>query len=440
MGIFSSLFRMAPPQEAIMLRESVPGVPESTMPSESPTPGSGSYEENIVVPNRYHAALTISAFHRAVELRAKTVAQFEPQFQRMNYEGGNYMCDMKGYGRRLNYLLQIEPNPLMTASTFWQQMSINRMMLGNAYAYLERNEFGDVVRIWFAGYGSYNSAAGTYTLTFATDKGIANCVEVPASDVLHWPNTFREPNGYLGIPTITYIINTLSLIATEKRQALETAAKGGRMKLIIGEDPDGTVGAISKGLFDKAKMDDYAKEIEQKLYRNDVLAMRALKTVQNISMSAQDQQMVELLRISEDNIAQFTGTPRSLLMLDTNSHYTTYRDATMEYLTRTVAPDVDELEQEVSRKMIGFDGYGTFRFRMCDVPLLRLDKEAQAKVDEMRMKTGSATTNEIRKQYDLPSVKGGDIVYISTNLAELGSEKLRGSAGGAKSRETETND
>jgi hypothetical protein len=33
--------------------------------------------------------------------------------------------------------------------------------------------------------------------------------------------------------------------------------------------------------------------------------------------------------------------------------------------------------------------------------------------------------NEIRQQYDRPAVEGGDTIYVSTNLAELGSEKLR---------------
>jgi hypothetical protein len=40
--------------------------------------------------------------------------------------------------------------------------------------------------------------------------------------------------------------------------------------------------------------------------------------------------------------------------------------------------------------------------------------------------------NELRKQYDMPAVKDGDIVYVITNLAELGSAKLRDVAGGGR--------
>ena len=65
------------------------------------------------------------------------------------------------------------------------------------------------------------------------------------------------------------------------------------------------------------------------------------------------------------------------------------------------------------------------RFHLCELPLLRMDLEKQAKVDQMHLQMGW-TVNEIRAQYDLPSVKDGDKVYISTNVAELGSEKLSG--------------
>jgi hypothetical protein len=113
-------------------------------------------------------------------------------------------------------------------------------------------------------------------------------------------------------------------------------------------------------------------------------------------------------------------------MLDTNSHYTTYTNATLEYLQRTVQPDITEMEQEMNRKLLTRDDFGKRRIHMCEQPLLRLDKEAQAKVDQLQLQTGAATVNEIRAQYDRPAVEGGDIIYVSTNLAELGSPKLSG--------------
>ena len=64
-----------------------------------------------------------------------------------------------------------------------------------------------------------------------------------------------------------------------------------------------------------------------------------------------------------------------------------------------------------------------------------MDPERQAKVDQLHLQMGW-TVNEIRADHDLPAVDKGNIVYVSTNLAELGSKKLSETGAG---RPTENN-
>ena len=181
-------------------------------------------------------------------------------------------------------------------------------------------------------------------------------------------------------------------------------------------------------MMNKGEIDKYAKELNDRVYEQDIIGIRGLDALHNISMTSQDMQLMEHMNMGLDDVARYFGTPRPMLMLDTNSHYTTYTNATLEYLQRTVQPDVTEMEQEMNRKLLRREDFGRRRIHMCEQPLLRLDKEAQAKVDQLQLQTGAATVNEIRAQYDRPAVEGGDIIYVSTNLAELGSEKLRGSS------------
>jgi HK97 family phage portal protein len=362
-----------------------------------------------------------------VELRAKTEAQFAIQYQRKNKEGGNFMPDMWGPGKTINYLLQVQPNPISTAASLIEQVVIRRLLLGNAFIYIERDEWKDPMNLWLAECGGYDEITGTYTITYLGENGVRFKVNAPRRDVLHFANTFRYQNGFWGISTIKYAYDTLSLIKTESNQSLETAAKGGRVKLIIGEQqPASGYSPISQGLFDPKQMKQYAQEVNEEIYKQDVVSLRGLDKVQNISMSAQDMQLMEHMNMGLDDVARFFGTPRPLLMLDTNSHYTTYTNATLEYLQRTVQPDITEMEQEMNRKLLTRDDFGKRRIHMCEQPMLRLDKEAQAKVDKMQLETGAATVNEIRAQYDRPAVEGGDTIYVSTNLAELGSPKLSG--------------
>ena len=389
----------------------------------------GSFKEKVVRVDNPNQSLTVSAVYRAVELKAKTLGSMEMQYQRRDSAGGNFVAHMYGDGRTLNWLLQKQANPIMTGCELFQQMSIHRELLGNAFVYIERDEYGKPLHLWLALCGGYNPMTGTYTLTWNTDRGMVNRAEVPAADVIHWRNTYRHYDGYMGIPTHVYAIQTLSMIATQKALATETAAKGGRVKLLIGEEKGTQLGL---GLYNKNEMQKYADEIDDRIYVKDVTALRGLDKVIPISMTAQDMQMMDMLGISLDDCARYYATPRPLLMLDTNSHYNDYTNATMEYLQRTIAPLARELEDLFDTKFLTQYDFGQRRFHMCELPLLRMDLEKQAKVDQMHLQMGW-TVNEIRNQYDMPAIEKGDTPYVSTNLAELGSEKLSKNGNSAES-------
>ena len=407
------------------------GVPVSTDPNHPTNKkevAGGDYQENIVHARSPRVALTVSAVYRAVELRAKTIGQMQMQYQYRSKEGGNFVMDVAkprggqvSFGTRLNYLLQVEPNPMMTAQSMWEQVTINRLMLGNGFIYIERDELGEPKYLWLAECGGYNLGTRKYTITYMSELGIVKNKIVDADDILHFPNTYRERNGFWGISTLRFAFDTLSLIKTEGKLALETAAKGGRVKGFISEEQqNGTVSPIAAGLFDKAESDRYAQEIQNKLYAgHDILSLRGMNKFQNISLTAQDMQMMEILGMSLDDVARFYATPRPLLMMDTNSHYTTYTNATMEYLSRTIAPDGAEMEAECFRKFLSIYDFGQHRFHLCEQPLLRMDKEAQAKVDMLNLQTAAKTPNEIRAEHDMPAVEGGDEPLAAANLMTL---------------------
>jgi hypothetical protein len=67
--------------------------------------------------------------------------------------------------------------------------------------------------------------------------------------------------------------------------------------------------------------------------------------------------------------------------------------------------------------------------------LRRLDAKGQAEIDKLHLESGWSV-NELRSQYDLPNIPDGDSHYVSTNLAEVGSEKLRSNGGGQPSQTT----
>ena len=421
--IFANLFRFKQ-------REATPGVPSSTMPADNGKQAvqGGDYQERIAYVRSPEQALVVGAVYRAVNLRADTMGVMPVQYQKKDFEGGNFVQDMRGLGKRINYLLQEEPNPLMSAVDMWKLVEINRLFYGNGFVYVERDEFGFPLHLWLVSNGGYNIATGRYvSIVYLTDHGYETLTDVPREDVLHFANTFRYQNGLWGIPTLQYAIETLSLNRTLRSQALETAAKGGRVKLIIGEEkPASGQGTLAFGLMNKGEMDSYAQELQKKMYSgHDILAIRGLDKVQNISMTSAEMQMFEQVGATNDDVARFFGVPRPLLMLDTNSHYNDYQNATMEFHTRTILPLKTGNEKEIARKMIPLPGedplkrYGTYRIHICEDPLMVMDPERRAKVAQLKMMAGINTINEARRDFDMPAVEDGDVPMASANLMTL---------------------
>ena len=91
-----------------------PGVPASTAPTPQPAPKGANWEANIVRPYG-RSSLLIPTWTRCVTLIMQTMGQMVTQYQRMNGKGGNFIEDRYGKNGLLNYLLQVRPNPLMTA-------------------------------------------------------------------------------------------------------------------------------------------------------------------------------------------------------------------------------------------------------------------------------------------------------------------------------------
>ena len=384
------------------------------------------YQEHINVVTSEEKALRIASFYRCVTLRAETMAQLTCEYQSLNRAGGNYIQNNFGRSGELNYLLQVSPNPLTTAFDLWRQVEIETIMRGNAFILIERDEEGWPRAFWLARCGGYIPSTNQYNLTWMVPGGQMN-KNIPAADVIHIPNTFKTADGFMGIPTLQYAADMLSLSATLDREALESAAKGGKVKLILQQDKVPMRGLSNSGV-KKSELVKYAQEVEEAIYSHDVIGLHGITNVSPISMNANEMQLFEQRQFGVSEICRMLGVPRSLNMDGSNSSYKTPEADRLDFLMNCIQPKRRLIEDELNRKLLTRLDFGKRRIHLCELPLLMFDKKTQAEINEIYMRTGVMTVNEIRKQFDMPAVDGGDTIYLSTNLAELGSDKLRGGA------------
>lgn len=429
MNFFSHLFTPTASMP-VLHREATPGIPSTTNPNAPENKADvrgGDWNANVVIPTG-RRSLLIPAWCRGVSLIMQTMGQLKVQWQTKNPAGGNFIeDDYSPLGTKINYMLQVRPNPLMTASEMQQQIEFNKIYWGNAYVYIERNEYEDPIALWLChgATGGYNPLMDTYNLTYNGLGGPKVLVNEPSRNILHFKNVFLTDDGYHGIPMIWVAMNTLSIAATGNDQALQDLAKGGKMKLVLGEQPKGSQGLLSGGLYSKEQSDAYAKEFEQQMYSHDVVSLRGLDKIQVISQTSQQLQLLEQRQMEVSEIARILGVPRIMMMEEQGSNYKMPEHATQEFMLRTIQPRICTMEDELNSKLLRPEDFNKRRIHLCELALRRLDAKGQAEIDKLHLESGWSP-NEVRAQYDLPSVKGGDDHFVNAQLGPLGSNKING--------------
>lgn len=379
------------------------------------------------------SSLLIPAWYRGVSLRMQTMGQMVVQYQRRSKAGGNYAEDDYGQNGYLNYLLQVRPNPLMTASQMMEQIEFRKIFYGNAYVYLERDVSGQLAAMWLCTHGIYQEGQDQYVLTYHTPQGDIT-VEADRGDVLHFKNIFLRDNFVDGMPVIQYALKSLQIAGTADQQSLQDMAKGGRYKLLVREDtqPSLSYGASAAGRADQQELRQLTKELGEDWMSKDAIFASNVADVKIISQTASDLKLLETRGYQVTELARLLGVPKPMMMDDSNSSYKTPESATQEFLLRTISPLIREMEDELNSKLLNAGDFGKRRIHVCEKALRRLDPTAQANLFKTYLETGAYTVNEIRGEMDMPSVESGDKNYISTNLAELGSKKLSGGPGVGK--------
>ena len=396
-----------------------PGVITTTDPNDpsNQPPKSANWEKQVVNPYG-QKSLLVPAWYRGVSLIMQTMGQMVTQYQRLNKDGGNFVEDRWGDNRKLNYLLQVRPNPLMTASQLQEQIEYRKIYYGNAYVYIERDEYDDVKYLWLCTGGGFNPITNTYSLVYNSTRGPRMRVQTDARNVLHFKNVFLEEGYYMGIPTLDFAFKSLQIAATADQQALEDVAKGGRHKILL-KEVQAPQGGGTRGRQNPDELRKTAKRFEGDWAAGDVVLLDNVMDPTLISQTSQQLQLLEQRQFQVSDLARILGVPRIMMMEDAGSSYKMPEHATQEFMLRTIQPRIREWEDEMNAKLLTADDFGKRRIHVCELALKRLDAKGQAEVDKLQLETGAATINEIRAKYDKPAVDDGDEPMASANLMTL---------------------
>lgn len=389
------------------------------------TTESGDYRQNVVYVNNSETAMKIAAVYRAVNLISSSAAVLTLQYKRLDRVKEYFKLYNTGDGAVINYLLSVKPNSRMNSFTLIKNMVSIVLLRGNAFIYPVKNRRGIPEEFILCTPGSvtYDVYSNTYTIADVVN-GISKTVE--ASEILHFKNVCPD-GGYVGISTIRYAALTLGIAATADSETLKRFATGGRLKAIL----QNSQSVKGFGEYQDKQMEGMSEDLQESVNRgDDILCVRGDGQLTPISMSSSDMQFLENRKFTIREIARFFNVPPSKLMDDSNANYKSVEVSNIAFYAEALQPILTEVEREFSSKMLNINTYQDYKYKFDLRSLYALDLDSKAKWDKSRLDNGQASVNDLRREDDKEPVDKGDVVYLSVNLAELGSSKLSGETTG----------
>ena len=379
-------------------------------------------EGNITYADGSRSSLTVPAFFHGVEIRANKMAQLVMEFQHKG-RGGNYEVDMNPLlGRRINYLLQVEPNPYTNWTDMMRDIEINRLLMGNAYIFVQKNMREQVTAFWLCDSAVYDPITETYTIYYRKATLPVMRDKVAARNIIHLRGTFTY-DGFTGISILQFAASRLNLSATQAAMVMETYSKGGMYKLYAQQSEKAQMGT---GKIGDKQLKNAADQIAQDLPNKQVISIPSTVSVTNISQTLQAMENTANKSLTDRDLMMFLNVPKSYIGDDSNATYKSPEANVLQLLSDTIQPNMSQIEDEFNRKVLGYDDFGEYRFHLCEKALFRLDRKSQGEWNMNRLQTGVVSPNELRIEQELPHYAGGDDHYVSTNLAIAGSQKLNG--------------
>ena len=218
----------------------------------------------------------------------------------------------------------------------------------------------------------------------------------PAGDLIHFPGSYTVPGTPVALSPIDYARQTIGVGLSAEEYAARFYGDSAIPSGILHTD-QGLTG--EQALAMKARFNEAIKG------RREVAVLGSGMTFTPISVSASEAQWLDTSKVTATRIARIFGVPPEMIGADGGNSmtYTNVESRFLNLLTLAGRPWIVRLEHALSNLLPGK------QVVRADVDeLLRTDIKTRATVQEMRLRSGTRSVNEIRREDNLQPIEGGD--------------------------------
>lgn len=350
------------------------------------------------------SALQIAAVWACVERIAKTVASL-PLFV-YGSKGGNRTLDREA---SLWRVLHDSPNARMTPSEFWVAMLLNLLLRGNAYARIERDVRGECYALWPMPADQVElrileDGSAVYLYRIENDLAVLS-----ADNVLHLK---EMGNGTVGLARLDYMRSSTTESTNAQRSASKLFASAGK--------PTGVL------MVDNVLNPEQRKRIQENFAEMSsgatgrLFVLEANMKYQQLSLSPEDQQLLQTRQFTVEEIARWFGVPSVLINQSNVTAWGSGIEQLIEgFYKLTIRPLLVAIEQAITKRVLTSGQRATHSVEFAFEGLLRSSLKDRADIYAKLVQNGIKTRNECRQLENDPPVPGGDQLTAQTNLAPL---------------------
>lgn len=310
-------------------------------------------------------AMTVSAVYACVALISGAISGLPlPLYQRTatGREGVN--------DNDVHWLLTNEPTPVFSAATFWEYVVASILLGGDGYAEIKRNYRGDALGFEPHHFNHVEAVKkdGRLIYLIYPDEGEAYAID--QDDMIHLPGV-----GFNGL-------RSLSPIRHAAKNAIGTAIAASEYNAEFfanGARPDFALTATGK--VDKEARENLLETWNQKHQGKGRRHIPAILSggldVKELTMSAQDSQLIDILRFQVVDIARAYGVPPHMIAeTEKNTSWGSgIEQLTIGFVKFALRPHLNRIQRELNRKLFRKTNL-YFEFNVAG--LMQGDSKAQA--------------------------------------------------------------
>ena len=311
----------------------------------------------------------------------------------------------------LERIVSLEPHPNFSAFTWKQTMEVLLNTEGTAYALRVLNTQGQLLRLDILNplrVTPKKDQDGNIWYSVIMDDGS----EALAPGFLILAIKHISANGIRGIRPIDVLRKSLDYDTQVKEMSLDQL-DGVNHGIML------TVPNVGLSQAQKDEAVNRFLETYEKSGRS-VVILEGGMTATNFANSSVDAQVMNVERITRNRVATVYNLPPHMLGDYADSSPGNNEQQTLEYLTLTIGPKVEQWEEEFNRKVLTPEMYAEgYRFRFDVTSLTRTDVKTTAERNQMAIRGGWRKPNEVRAELGLPPDPVGDLLMSSRDLIPL---------------------